>query len=177
MAGLSQKEKEILARRGVKVSSGVRSGDTSAAFSPVGLCWLFNYLRSSDSVGSPVSTTLLGKLADIEPDANWRELRIKASTLPVDEDRDAYQLTAYLNGTPPKAISNFGPFNTIKSEFDTAHVINGYLKSVDELDVQVLLSDEQRACLEAGGFVAAGFEKGSEEDHRARLKAVGHRKP
>ncbi|WP_404419492.1 hypothetical protein [Marinospirillum sp.] len=151
---LSNKDQVLLAERGISVESGVYGVKIKLISN--GLCWLLNYLHSSGKQGSLLSLKLLKDVAAFQKDSDsWRELRIAASRLPA-YDTQYYQLSLYLNGSPPKAFMAFPPnLRAVPRTFDIPHLEYGIFKIKGDQAANIALSASETELLENDGVIVA----------------------
>lgn len=154
MPTLSKKDEVMLAERGITVESGVYG--IKITLTSKGLCWLLNYLHSSGKQGSFLSLKLLKEVAGFQKDSDsWRELRIVASRLPA-YDTQYYQLSLYLNGSPPKAFMALPPnLRAIPRTFNMPHLAYGVFKIKGDQTTNIALSASEADLLENGEAVIA----------------------
>lgn len=151
---LSKKDEVVLAERGISVESGVYG--VNIILTPKGLCWLLNYLHSSGKQGSLLSLKLLKEVAGFQKDSDsWRELRLVASRLPA-YDTQYYQLSIYLNGSPPTAFMALPPnLRVIPRTFNMPYLEYGIFKIKGDQATNIALSASETDLLENGEAVIA----------------------
>lgn len=151
---LDQKLIDDLYKRGIIIKANPYG--TTIELTTVGMYWLFNYLYTSGNIGVQLSFSLLNRVAKVIPDVDsWREIRFKYTEIPVYQDQKYYQLTCYLNGSPPRAFHAFVPNNTeIHSIFDVPFVNNGVFKIKDDQIVQIHFADDEIKQLERGDLIS-----------------------
>lgn len=155
MSTLSNKDQEILAKRGISTHQGVFGSEIT--LTSTGIAWLFNYLHSSSNVGSMLTLALLKEIANFQPkDNSWRTLKFKAIPIPV-YDTCYFQLTFYLEGSPPRAFHAFHPsISAIPSTFDVPLMEGGAFKIRNDQIVKIEFSDPEVEQLKNGILLACG---------------------
>ena len=154
MPSLSSNEVHGLGLRGINVETDIYGSHYT--FTTQGLYWLFNVLQQPAAKRSKkLTVSLLKTIAKAVPNQHWRELRIKATELPT-YDSCYYQLTIYLNGTPPSRPLTVGPLAGLSGPI--LFLLEGRLLVLPEYaDVNLLLTEEEQGELLAGGFLKARF--------------------
>lgn len=146
---LSCKDQQMLAQRGISAEDGVFGVEIT--FTTTGVAWLFNYLESSDSVGSMLTLGLLKGVANFRPRNNfWRNLRCQAVPIPVYET-NYFQLFFYLEGSPPRAFHAFYPSISVVSKiFNVPLMQSGVFKVRNNQIVKIEFSDLETEQLAKG---------------------------
>jgi hypothetical protein len=155
MPSLSSNEVHGLGLRGINVETDIYGSHYT--FTTQGLYWLFNVLHQQPANKRPrkLTVSLLKAIAKAAPNDDWRELRIKAVELPT-YDSAYYQLTIYLNGTPPRSPLTVGPLAGLSGPIP--FLLEGRLLVLpDYADANLLLTEEEQGELLAGGFLKARF--------------------
>ena len=154
MSTLSNKDKAALASRGIFVTT--RLSESEIGLTPVGISWLLNYLHSSGKIGSSLNLKLLKDVAKFQAMKNaWRELRFMAVPIPV-YSTNYFQLTFYLEGSPPRAFLAFSPsISSIPEIFDVPHMQEGVFKTRNDQIVQIIFSAIEVEQLSKGNRLAA----------------------
>lgn len=116
MPALGARDEALLRQRGIDVERDVFG--TRYVFSLQGLFWLFNHLLETLTPGKKLVLTaeMLRELARVPVGDEWRELRVKAVELPVYGPGKYFQLTIYLDGTPPRSVRSLGPYSPIVAQ-------------------------------------------------------------
>lgn len=156
MSILSSKDIGQLSLRGIERRQDAYG--TQYYFSPSGLYWLFNTLYRRSSIGKkPLLTNeLLKAVANAPVDKDWRTLRMKASELPVYTD-SVFQITFYLNGTPPRILQNTDPLTNIGGDIrflDRSNVLG----VVEGIEAFLKLTEQECECLMQGGYLERNAE-------------------
>lgn len=149
MSTLSNKDQEVLATRGISTHQGVFGSEIT--LTSTGIAWLFNYLSSSSNVGATLTLALLKEVAKFKPkDNSWRILKFKAIPIPV-YDNSYFQLTFYLEGSPPRAFHAFHPsISVISRTFNVPLMEGGAFKIRNDQIVKIEFSDSEVEQLKKG---------------------------
>ena len=120
-----------------------------------GLCWLYNGIEFHKRQGDTLDRELLWRLLNTETDPkNWRELRIRSLEIDV-YNQQIYQLTFYLNGTPPKLYATYlvPGVNTL---FELTQNNSAPFRLADDVVVSLVFSAEEIEILKAGKTLKIG---------------------
>ncbi|CAD5378997.1 conserved hypothetical protein [Pseudomonas sp. OF001] len=156
MPALGVRDEALLRQRGIEVERDYHFG-VRYVFSLQGLFWLFNYLHEKPTPDKKPRLTaeLLKELARVRVGKDWRELRVKAVTLPVYNSDKYFQLAIYLNGTPPLSVRNLGPYPVMVAQV-SFQVLSSLISLVPSTDAVWWLTDDERQRLSAGEYLEFG---------------------
>lgn len=154
MSTLSNKDQAVLASRGIFVTT--RLSESEIELTPVGVAWLLNYLYSSKKIGSSLNLKLLKDVVKFEAmKSTWRELRFMAVPIPV-YSTNYFQLTFYLEGSPPRAFLAFSPgISSIQQTFYVPRMEGGVFKTRNDQVVTITFSAIEVEQLSKGNRLAA----------------------
>lgn len=124
---------------------------TLVTFDLQGLSWLLNALYEKKLDGYIVSLDSLRNLAD-EAIKDERELRLKAVSLELYDNRKQDYVIFYLNGTPPRLL--FGLVIDVANHMDLSRTDIPFQLD-DNLGIKLVLSKEQVELLTDGKTLKA----------------------